>query len=76
MITAQKFINATMEGFDKSMNGNIESLQTEIDQFCNLFLLEEIVPGNVYDIVYKPSDGTRVYSAGVEKAHIPGLAFK
>ena len=37
MVTSAKFIAATKEGFENSMDGNTEPLQKEIDSFLALF---------------------------------------
>ena len=75
LITSEKMIEATKEGFEKSTGGNMSSMQGQIDKFIEAFK-EPIVEGDVYDIIYVPSQGVEVYKAGKLKQRIPGLAFK
>lgn len=75
MITSDKMKGATMEGFENSTGGDISSIQSEVDAFLDVFS-EEIVDGDVFDLVYLPGEGTRVLKNGKPSATIEGLEFK
>jgi len=59
MITSEKMQAATREGFDNSLGGNTEPLQTEIDQFLTFFA-EPIQDGDKFVIAYFPGTGIDV----------------
>lgn len=75
MITSDKMKDATMEGFEKATGGDLSGIQAEVDAFLEVFS-EEIVDGDVFDLVHLPGEGTRVLKNGEERATIEGLAFK
>lgn len=75
MITEEKMVKATLEGFKKSTGGNMEPLQEKIDRFIDLFRTG-IEVGHVYNFVYLPSQGVKVYKNKKLHDTIPGLEFK
>jgi len=75
LITSDKMVSATMEGFEKSTKGNMASVQKEIDAFIAIFR-EEIKEGDVFDIMYVPDTGTIVYKNGKLAGTVQGLTFK
>ncbi len=60
MVTSEKMVNATMEGFQNATNGDTSPIKTEIDQFMGAFE-EEILENDVFDLVYVPGKGVEVY---------------
>ncbi len=76
MVTSEKFIESTKEGFQKSTGGNTAPIQAKIDKFLKLFLQNEIVKGDVYDLTYVPSEGVKVYRNGKVLDTIQGMDFK
>jgi len=75
LISSDKMKSATMEGFENSTGGDLSSIQSEVDTFLDVFS-EEIVDGDVFDLVYVPGEGTRVLKNGEAKATIGDLEFK
>ena len=51
LITSEKMIESTEEGFEKSTQGKQEEIRAQIDDFMGAFK-EEIKDGDVFDIVY------------------------
>lgn len=76
MVTSEKFIESTKEGFQKSTNGNTAPIQTKVDRFLKLFTKDEILKGDVIDLVYIPSEGIKVVKNTKVIDVIPGLDFK
>ena len=60
LITSEKMINATMEGFENSTKNNIKPLKKQIDKFVNVFK-KEIKDGDIYDFIYTPQNGVKIY---------------
>ena len=75
LITADKFIEATNEGFEKSTGGNTAPIKNEIKQFINTFK-NGIHKGDVYDLVYYPGVGVKVFKNGKLKSTTKGLKLK
>ena len=74
-VSSQKLIETWNEGFANATGGATAPLQSEIDQF-NGFFSQEAKAGDVYDIIYTPEQGVRVYAKGQLKGLIQGLPFK
>ncbi|GAA3913281.1 chalcone isomerase family protein [Litoribacillus peritrichatus] len=75
LITAEKMVNATNEGFEMATGGNTAAIKSEIEQFISVFR-EEIKEGDVFDLVYVPGVGVNVTKNGVEKDVVKGVEFK
>lgn len=75
LITAEKMVNATNEGFELATGGNTGAIKSEIDQFINVFR-EEIKEGDIFDLVYVPGEGVTVTKNGVKKDTVKGVEFK
>ncbi|MCB9233537.1 MAG: chalcone isomerase family protein [Bacteroidia bacterium] len=76
LITSDKMIAATKEGFEKSTKGNMAPIQSQIDQFIGIFKKSPIVKGNNYNIIYTPGTGVQVYLNDKIQDTIKGLEFK
>ncbi len=76
MITSDKMIEACKEGFAKAAKDGYRTSQAKIDQFINIFKMNEIVSGNNYNIIYTPGTGVQVYLNNKLKDTITGLDFK
>lgn len=74
-VSAEKLIDAWNEGFSAATHGKTGPLQEEINKF-NSFFTEEAKEGDIYDIIYTPEEGTRVYIKDRLMGVIPGLDFK
>ena len=75
MITGKKMEQATREGFNNSTNGNTTPYKDRIDSFVSTFK-DNIKIGDVYDIIYTPAEGTKVYKNKELKCTVQGLDFK
>ena len=76
MITSDKMVSATVEGFENSTGGNTQAIQPHIDEFISVFK-EEIKEGDVFAITYEPGTGVSILKNGELKKTINGgLAFK
>ena len=74
-VSSKKLVNAWNEGFVNGTGGNIAPIKTEIDTF-NAFFSQDAGKNDIYDIIYIPDQGVRVYIKGVLKGTIKGLDFK
>ncbi|MCF8278212.1 MAG: chalcone isomerase family protein [Flavobacteriales bacterium] len=76
MISSENMSEAILEGFENSTGGKTEPLKAKITEFVNTFKKEEIVEGNVFDIVYVPGKGVESYKNGKLQGTVEGLDFK
>lgn len=76
LVTSEKFIESTKEGFQKSTGGNTKPIQGKIDQFLKIFLKEPIVKGDVYDLTFVPLEGVKVFKNNKLVDTVAGLDFK
>ena len=58
-----------------STNGNTAPYKDNIDTFISVFK-DNIKIGDVYDIIYTPEEGTKVYKNKELKSTVKGLDFK
>jgi hypothetical protein len=75
LITSSRMEEAVREGFEKSTNGNIAPIKSQIEAFINVFK-EPIKLGDAFELVNVPGKGVEVMKNGVAKPTIPGLEFK
>jgi len=75
LITSKKMEKATREGFEKSTGGQMAAIQEQIESFINVFK-DQIKVDDVYDIIFIPEEGIKVYKNGEFKASASGIAFK
>ena len=75
MINSKNMSEATLEGFEKSTNGNIAPIKKEIDEMIQVFS-SAISKNDVYDLVYEPGKGTSIYKNGKLSKVIPGEEFR
>ncbi|HQJ09357.1 MAG TPA: chalcone isomerase family protein [Deltaproteobacteria bacterium] len=75
LITSAKMEESVREGFQKSTNGNIAPIKSQIENFINVFK-EPIKKGDVYELAYVPGKGVEVMKNGVAKSTVPGIEFK
>lgn len=74
-ITSEKMESATLEGFEKSTNGNTSPLDKEIKAFIAVFR-EKIQKDDIYEMFYLPGTGVKVLKNNKPATLIQGLAFK
>ncbi len=75
LLSPKRMEDATREGFERSMAGNTQAMQGNIDLLVETFK-DGIKEGDAFDFIYTEKSGVNVYKNGVEKASIPGLLFK
>jgi len=75
LISSDKMVSATEEGFQTSTGGNTAPIQKEIDSFIAVFK-EDIEKNDVYDLVYIPGTGVEASKNGKLLATMPGIEFK
>ncbi|EAT13630.1 chalcone isomerase [Bermanella marisrubri] len=75
LLSAEKMQNATLEGFEKSTNGNLAPIQKNVDVFIDS-LKDEIAENDVFEFIYVPDQGVSVYKNGELKTQVPSLEFK
>ena len=75
MITSKKMKNAVNEGFENSTKNNIIPIKKEIDEFISVFK-DEINKGDIFDMVYVDSVGTKISKNGKLSKTIKGIKFK
>lgn len=75
MINGERMAKATNEGFEASTDGNTDPIKNEIDDMINVFK-DGIKVGDVYDLVYAPQEGTKIFKNGQLKTTVKGLEFK
>lgn len=74
-VSSKKMISAVDDGFDAAMNGDTSALADKIETFKGFFS-DEIVKGNIFDIVYIKEKGSVVYKNGKRIGVVQGLDFK
>ncbi|MAR93072.1 MAG: chalcone isomerase [Pseudomonadales bacterium] len=76
MITSEKMVNATMEGFENSTGGNVDALDVNIKAFLAAFD-EAIKEGDIFAFIYEPGKGIHIMKNGAEYMLVEcELAFK
>lgn len=75
LVTSEKMTSATLEGFENALHGNTAPLKTEIDAFLATFK-EPIKKDDVFEMVYVPGEGVKIYKNQALKNTIAGEAFK
>jgi len=75
LVSQKKFLASLQEGLQKSTQGNVEPIRAEIKKFRQCFA-DEIARGDVFDLIYVPTQGVTVFKDGKRKGIVPGLAFK
>ena len=75
LISSDKMIDAVTEGFENSTSGKTSKISSEIAQFIGYFS-EEIKQNDIFDMVYLPKDGVKVYKNNKLLGTIKGADFK
>ncbi len=74
MITPKRMTNAVDEGFVNATGGETSTIDPQIKTFKSFF--KEIGKGDVFDLVYLPKKGVKVYKNSNELGTVEGLEFK
>lgn len=75
LITSARMEEATREGFEKATGGDIAPIRNEIESFIQVFRAP-IKPGDKFDLVWNPAEGTVISKNGAPTATIAGAAFR
>ncbi len=74
-VSSEKLIETWNEGFEKSTGGNTAPIAPQIAKF-NACFTGDAKSGDIYDIIYTPGQGVRVYRKNQLRGAIEGMAFK
>lgn len=74
-VTRDRFVESVEKGFKKSMNGDVSSLRSKIDEFKGFFK-DAFELDDKIDIIYLPGVGTQVKKNGKIIGTMKGLEFK
>jgi hypothetical protein len=75
LITSDKMIDAVNEGFENATNGKTAGIASEKAQFISYFS-EEIQKNDIFDMVYLPKEGVKVFKNNNLMGTIKGMEFK
>lgn len=75
MVTSERMTSATLEGFEHATHGNTAPLQPQIEAFLATFK-EPIKKGDVFEMVYVPGEGVKIFKNSQLKNTVAGEAFK
>jgi hypothetical protein len=75
MVSQAKLVQSLTDGFHNATNGNVASIQSEINQFRQC-LTEAIRKGDTFDFVYLPEHGVVINKNGKFKGVVAGIEFK
>lgn len=75
MVTSERMTSSTLEGFDNATQGDTTALKPQIDDFLATFK-EPIKKGDVFEMVYVPGEGVKIYKNTEYKKTVAGEAFK
>lgn len=71
LITSEKMISATEEGFEKSTHGNVAPIKDRIERLLSSFQ-QPIKSGDIFDFVYTPDKGLNIIKNGTLTDTISG----
>lgn len=74
--SAAKMKHAIKQGFHASMGGKTAPIQTQINQLLTKGFSSQINKGDIFDLVYTPTNGTQVFKNKKSLTSIKGLPFK
>lgn len=74
-VSRAKLVSSLLEGLKKSTDGKIATIEKETQLFLSC-LKDEVKKNDIYDFVYRPSQGLYILKNGKMLGNVPGLAFK
>lgn len=74
-INSERMTIAAIDGFEKSTHGHMEHVRQDLDRMLKVFS-SDIERGDVYDLIYDPATGTKIYKNGEYSDRIEGNEFK
>jgi len=75
LASAKRISDAFSEGLEKSTGGNVAPIEAETNAFLEVFKLG-VVKNDLFQFVYVPKMGTKIYKNDEIAATIEGLTFK
>lgn len=75
LITAKRLEENIRSEFERLTHGNLSSYQERLDKLVTA-MSEDVKKGDVYDLIYDPAEGLKVFRNGQLKTNIIGLDFK
>jgi hypothetical protein len=76
LVDREAMAEAAMQGFSSSTGGDIGPIRSRVDRFVSVFTREDVVEGDVFEMVYLPGCGVRAYKNGRHLSTIEGWDFK
>lgn len=76
VVSSSNMSEAIIEGFGKSLKGNIAPLKSKIDAFIEVFSKDKIKEGDVFLLDYVPSVGVKAFKNGKLLSTTEGEDFK
>ncbi|MEX1000983.1 MAG: chalcone isomerase family protein [Crocinitomicaceae bacterium] len=76
MVSNSKLEDAVREGMEKSTKGNLEPYQKRLDKLIEEGFSEDVVDGDIFDLVYIPGKGTTLKKNNKALVTVDGLDFK
>lgn len=76
MVSNSKLEDAVREGMEKSTGGNMAPYQDRLDQLISEGFSDDVIDGDVFDLIYRPSRGTTLVKNNKELVTVKGLDFK
>lgn len=75
-VSKEKIASVWNDCFYNVTNGKTDPIKKEIKEFLSYFGKEDVKGGDVFDLVYIPSKGVRVYKKDKLVGTVKGLPFK
>lgn len=75
LVSQKKMIATIVEGFEKATDGDLRSIQGDLDKFIAVFEAG-VSKGDVFDFSYRSSSGLHTFRNGSEVSVISNPAFK
>ena len=75
LVDSDDLKDAIKDGFEDATGGNLQPIQSQIDQFMKL-MNAETQKGDYFDFIYLPQTGLKIYKNDTYQEDIKGLSFK
>ena len=76
LVSSEKMSDATREGFEKATDNDLSGIEDKVDRFIALFKQEEITKKDVFEFIYQPDRGVKVYKNEKHLDTLEGYDFK
>jgi len=76
LVSSEKMSKATREGFEKATGNDLSGIADKVERFIALFNKEEITKQDVFEFIYQPDRGVKVYKNEKHLDTLKGKDFK